>query len=59
MKILSVFGLLLAAASFGGCAAFDRAMPPWGPPEQWEPALSENGSTSEPVNYAAIFDEAA
>ena len=46
---------LLAAASLCGCASMtsslDRLMPPWGPPEQWEP--SDVGQ-----NYADVFAEA-
>ena len=51
-------------------SSLDRMMPPWGPPEQWEPEVFLRGSDDGPVgedtasagrpveNYIAVFDAA-
>ena len=59
------FLLPLALLALTGCQSMsntvDRLVPPWGPPEQWEPGYTKTEAANEGglPNYAAIFGEDA
>ena len=58
---------LAVSAALCGCqslaASLDRLVPPWGPPEQWEPSYSKSVDSADEKesrpNYAAIFEDDA
>ena len=63
-KSVSAAAAVAAVTVSCGCQSLgttvDKLVPPWGPPEQWEPEYEEASADGDaPANYAAIFEEDA